>query len=508
MPGPYRYSIALAIALALTATASTPVTANSQATAAGPQAQALQEALAQASRQGEQGDTLGALIAFERLLADPALPQLPEADRTEAYVVAGWIALQSRQPLAARSYLAHARALAPDEARALYLLGVLESEAGNNVEGLRLVTRSLQQSGQFMPEISFAMAGTQRQLLRGHDTEYRDFLQALFDRHWRPEGIEPTDFWRHLALLQIQSGQTDRVAATLERIDSPMSILALRADKRFDPFIDRNSPRFDPVLAAQRHLDALRVDALLAPEKVTSLVHISHAQLMLGQFDEVIAQTEPMASALADANLPSDTDGTGDFAWLLNNRALAQRGRGDNDAALATMRAAAQFRENEGDNVSQWLNLAGWQAALLQPRQALETLAQTGDNLSPYGQAVQQWVRFAAYSQLGDRAQADTARAWLKAHADNAESYVMETLLQDNALDQAAADLIGRLRSTDTRNEALMSMQRLRALPSLPGDVERDRRWWQVVARADVQAALQEVGRSEQHALFGVDVSR
>jgi len=53
-----------------------------------------------------------------------------------------------------------------------------------------------------------------------------------------------------------------------------------------------------------------------------------------------------------------------------------------------------------------------------------------------------------------------------------------------------------------------MSMQQLLTVPSLPGDAERDRRWRQVVARADVQAALDAVGRSEQHALFGTGSSR
>lgn len=508
MPRVQLHRFALLIALALAASTPVHATVDTRSASADASTQALREALVEAARQGAQGDTLGALIAFERLLSDPGMPRLPDTDRIEAYVVAGWIALQSHQPQVARINLEQARALAPDEPRALYLLGVLASEDGRHVEGIGLITRSLQLSDQFIAEISIAMAGSQGQLLRGHDAEYRDFLQTLFDRNWKPDGVEPTDFWRHLAVLQIQSGQSDRVAATLERIDSPLEILALRADKRFDRFIDRDSPRFDPEKAAQRHLDALRVKTLLAPEAITALVEMSDAMLTLGQHAEVVALTERVATAATDTSIPRTFDQSGDIAWLLNHRAIAQRRLGDTDAALATMEIAAQFHEEGTTNISQRLNLAVWQVALQQPREALDSIQRAGEDLSPYGEAVQQWVRFSAYRQLGDAVQADSAKAWLKAHEEAANGYVVETLLEDNALDQAAAHLIADLRASDRRSDTLMSLQQLRTVPSLPGDAERDRRWQRVVERADVQAALNAVGRSERHGLFGGDSSR
>lgn len=509
MPRLQRHRIALLIALVLAGSAAAHATVDTRAVARGTEkTQALQSALHEAAQQGAQGDTLGALIAFERLLADPGVAALPEADRIESYVVAGWIALQSRQPAAARGYLERAQALAPDEPRALYLRGVLASDDGDHVQGVRLITRSLQLSDQFMPEVSAMQAGSLGQLLQGHDAEYRDFLQILFERDWKPDGVEPADFWRRLALLQIESGQDDRVAATVARIQRPLSILALRADKRFDRYIDRDDARFDPVQAAVRELDALRVSTLLAPEQSSALLEMSNTLLVLGRHEEVLAMTEHAAAAAADATVPRTFEKSGDVAWLLNNRAIAQRRLGDSAAGLATLALAAQFHEEGSVNVSQRLNLATWQAALLQPQLALETAASAGANLSPYGEAVQQWVRFIAYRQLGDAAQADTAKAWLIAHEEIAGLFVVETLLEDNALDAAAARLIARLQSTEQRNDALMEVQRLRTVPSLPGDAERDRRWWQVVARADVQAALNAVGRSEQHALFGPGSSR
>lgn len=508
MPHLRPHRIALLIALAQAVAAPVQASADTRAPANSAHVQALQDALDEAAQQGEQGDTLGALITFERLLADPGLADIPDADRVNAYVVAGWVALQARQHAPARSYLELARHATPDEPRALYLLGVLDTEDGRHLEGARLITRSLQLSDQFLPDISMSMAGSLGQQLQGHESDYRDFLQALFDQGWKPEAIEPTDFWKRLAVLQIDSGQDDRVASTLERIDSPMAILALRADKRFDRFIDRDSPRFDPLQSAQRELDALRVGNLLAPEEIRNLVEMSYALLALGRHDEVVAMTGNVAGAAADPSLPRSFEHSGDIAWLLNNRAIAQRRLGDAQAGLATLEAAAAFHEEGAANVSQQLNLASWQASLLRPREALETLEKTGSNLSPYGEAVQQWVRFFAYRQLGDMAQAATAQRWLEDHKDIAEDYVVETLLEDNALDQAAAHLVARLRSTEHRSEALMSMQQLLTVPSLPGDAERDHRWRQVVARADVQAALDAVGRSEHHPLFNTGSSR
>lgn len=507
LPG-HRIALLIALALALAGAAPVQATVDTRAPAGNPQVQALHDALDEAIQQGDEGDTLGALIAFERLLAEPALVGIPDTDRIEAYVMAGWMALESRQYPTARTYLDRARQLAPDEPRVLYLLGALDGEDGRHVDSVRLITRSLQLSGQFLPQVSIPMAGSLGQQLRGHDREFRDFLQILFDRGWKPEDIEPTNFWTQLAILQIDSGQDERVAATLERIDGPMAILALRVDKRFDRFIDRDSPRFDPVQAAQRDLDALRVGTLLAPEESAKLVEMSQTLLALGRHEEVLALTDRIASAAADTRLPRSFERSGDIAWLLNHRAIAQRRLGDADAGLATLETAAAFHEEGVTNISQRLNLAAWQASLLQPRAALDSIERAGSYLSPYGEAVQQWVRFIASRQLGDTEQAARAQRWLNDHQEIADGYVVETLLEDNAVDQAAAQLIARLQSTEHRSEALMSMQQLLTVPSLPGDAERDRRWRQVVGRTDVQAALNRVGRSERHALFGPESSR
>ena len=507
MPRLPPHRIALLIALVLAATAPAQATIDTRAAVAAPAPDALQEALATASAQAGKGDTLGASIAVERLIADPGFAALPLAARTQAYTLAGWTALQTRQPDSARGYLDTGRALSPDDPALLFLLGVLDAQQDRSVEGARHITRSLQLSTQFLGDVSGSMAGQLNQSLRGHDAERLALLQILFDRQWKSDGVEPAGLWRRLATLQIEAGQHDKVAATLERIDAPMEVVALRADRRFDPYIDRSSARFDALHSAQRHLDALRVDTLLSPGAGPSLVELSYALLVLGRNEEVLSLTEKPALASADAGSPRRFEGSSDVAWLLNNRAVAQRRLGRTDDAVATLALAAQFSEGDGGtvgNVSQRLNLGVWWVGLQQPRKALEAVEGL-TNTSPYGETARAWVRFVAFRQLGDAAQAEAARAQMQARPDTASEFLLEADLEDNRLDQAAARLIARLQSPEERGDALQSVQHYRSVPTMPGNVEREKRWWQVVERRDVQAALQAVGRSEHYALFDIE---
>ncbi|KAG0736625.1 hypothetical protein G6F24_018270 [Rhizopus arrhizus] len=88
-----------------------------------------------------------------------------------------------------------------------------------------------------------------------------ELLQALFDNGWKSGGLEPTGMWLALATLQAETGRSDDVPATLARIKGPAEIIRLRSDKRFDRYVDRSDPHFDPVQAAQKHLDELRQHA-------------------------------------------------------------------------------------------------------------------------------------------------------------------------------------------------------------------------------------------------------
>ena len=122
--------------------------------------------------------------------------------------------------------------------------------------------------------------------LRDQPQKRMDLLQALFDNGWKSGGLEPTGLWLALATLQADNGRGDSIPATLARIDSPAEIIRLRSDKRFDRYVDRGDARFDPVQAAQRHLDELRVSGLLDRALDARMAEFSTTLLMLDRNEE------------------------------------------------------------------------------------------------------------------------------------------------------------------------------------------------------------------------------
>ncbi|WP_215899579.1 hypothetical protein, partial [Acinetobacter baumannii] len=104
--------------------------------------------------------------------------------------------------------------------------------------------------------------------------------------------------------------------ATLARIDSPAEIIRLRSDKRFDRYVDRGDARFDPVQAAQRHLDELRVSGLLDRALDARMAEFSTTLLMLDRNEEVLSLTEGMAGAASNGESPAAAEAEW-VAWLL-----------------------------------------------------------------------------------------------------------------------------------------------------------------------------------------------
>jgi tetratricopeptide (TPR) repeat protein len=503
-----RHALALLLALATSTTASAAI----QVAPAAPlsaDAQRLVDSVAEAIVQSDRGDALGAMIVFERVLADPALSQVPADARQDAWVAAGMTALKSGQNADAERYLRTALAARADDPRAIYLLARLQVQQQQPRDAALNLARSLQLTDRFNSEIKSDLIGYLLHQLKDDPTTRRTLLQALFDRQWQDNGMEPARLWRSLATLQADAGEQDRLAATVARIDDPTQLIALRSDKRFDQVIDRSNPRFDPALSARRYTDALRVAALLRPEEGILPVRMADTLLMTGDDAAVIAMTDSIAASVQaqDTTAPRTYEGADDLAWLLYSRARAQRRLGDMDAALATQAQALRFHDSDAPNTVQYLVLAGWQMSLQRPQQALDTLAVLPAELG-YWEFGRQWLRLTVFRQLNDRTQGDAARDWLLGHPDEADLVLVDVLLEDNRMDDAAARLIAQLRSPEERGDALVSLQDYRTVPSLPGDAVRDQRWRQLKQRADVRAAVQAVGRIERIDLFGSDPTR
>ena len=69
-------------------------------------------------------------------------------------------------------------------------------------------------------------------------------------------------------------------------------------------------------------------------------------------------------------------------------------------------------------------------------------------------------------------------------------------------MDGAAALYIARLRDPEDRASALYAAQTFKPVPRMPGELESIERWRKMLARPDVTAAINEVGRREQHPIY------
>lgn len=458
-----------------------------------------------AIEQSRSGNTLAALIAMERLMDSPLLADFDAERRGRAAQFAGWTAAKQKQPALARRYLQQALQALPGDAHILATLMSLDLNDDQPAAAVEHLTQALARADGPLPIDHHAVNYLQYHL-REQPVQRMALLQALFDNGWKSGGIEPTGLWLDLATLQADNGRGDAVRATLTRIDTPAELIRLRSDKRFDHYVDRADARFDPVKAAQAHLDALRVSGLLDGELDARLVDFSSTLLMLDRNEEVLALTDDLAEAVAEGQSPSAAKAEW-LAWLLNSRIAALRRLERTDEALATAKLAARIGAFGPDGLEHQMNLAFVLNSVGQTQEADAAMATLTD-LSGYGQAAQALIRFAAARERGDATAAAAARAVIVAQRQGARLFYREMLLEEGDLDGAAAVLIEQLRSPLERSDALASLQDMRVYPSLPGDVRIDAAWRELKQRADVQAEVSRVGRIERYDLVGSATSR
>ncbi|WP_049458371.1 hypothetical protein [Stenotrophomonas maltophilia] len=458
-----------------------------------------------AIEQSRSGNTLGALITMEQLMEDPLLDDFDAEHRGRAAQVAGWTAMVQKKPVQARRYLLRAVEALPEDAQILLTLVSLELSESQPAPATKYLVRALKHADAPLSLQNDTVRYLQYRL-RDQPRQRMELLQALFDNGWKSGGLEPTGMWLALATLQAENGRSDDVPATLARIKGPAEIIRLRSDKRFDRYVDRSDARFDPVQAAQKHLDELRVSGLLDRALDARMAEFSSTLLMLDRNEEVLALTDGMARAAAAGESPSATDAEW-VGWLLNSRLTALRRLGRLDDALATAQQATRIGALGPNSIEHQLNIGFLLISLGRPQEAAQAV-QGIQGLAGYGKAAQALVQFAAARGQGDTRAMEAAREVILAQRDDAAVFHREMLLEQGDLDGAAAVLIGQLRSPVDRGETLASLQDMRTYPSLPGDVRIDAAWRALKQRADVQAEVARVGRIERYALVGSGTSR
>ncbi|HEL2981166.1 TPA: hypothetical protein UMB92_004069 [Stenotrophomonas maltophilia] len=459
----------------------------------------------EAIQQSRSGNTLGALIAMERLMEDPMLDDFDAEHRGRAAQVAGWTAMVQKKPEQARRYLQRAQEALPNDAQILLTLVSVELSENQPAPATRHLVQALKHADAPLPVEHHAINYLQYRL-RDQPRQRMELLQALFDNGWKSGGVEPTGLWLALATLQADNGRGDGIPATLARITGPAEIIRLRSDKRFDRYVDRNDARFDPVQAAQKHLDELRVSGLLDRRLDARMAEFSNTLLMLDRNEEVLALTDGMARAAAEGESPAAEEAEW-VAWLLNSRLTALRRLGRTDDALAAAKLAAHIGALGPDGAEHQFNVGFVFSSLGRMQDAADAVNDM-QGLAGYGKAAQALLQFAAARERGDTKAEQAARAAILAQGEDARLFQREMLLEEGHLDAAAAVLIEQLRSPVERGETLAALQDMRTYPSLPGDVKIDTAWRALKQRADVQAEVTRLGRIERYELVGSATSR
>ena len=459
----------------------------------------IEAAMAAAAR----GDHASARLRFDEVAGDALFGTLTRAQQREVLSAAA-IAAWHQEDLPRAAELLRAATVAdgnvPDD---WYRLAILELQLGQR-------SRAMQQVAAFARRWPALVNNLDRMLLiellfraEPREVDRLNLMDALFDAGWNDNERKVDDVWRELALLHLTRGAQPRAHEVLARISDPLVIAAIRSDKRFDAL----QAAIDglPTVEAAAAANVARLQDLTGrfPKRIDLASDLGTALLVVGRDADALAVSEAMLTSIDDAQDTRSFAALDDRIWVMNNKAIALRRAGRFDEAAAQFKAAGELGEGGGDNVSQRLNLGTFLCAIGRPTEALAVIEPVGD-MSGYGRMVQTAVQHCAALQRRDAPGAARALAYLYDHRADSREIVVNALLRANDIERAASELIRALEHADDRAKALEYVQEFRTPMALPAQEELRANRTHLLARADVQAAIDRVGRVLRHEVFDV----
>lgn len=326
--------------------------------------------------------------------------------------------------------------------------------------------------------------------------------RALFGADYRsPDVLDSLDGLRlEYARLLAEDGDAAGASAQLALISDPSTAADFYFDARFKILesVQRVSQRTELEALVVRYKAASKSRAEEHPDRLRA----SHAYIQALRLAGDFAEAERVSLRWADAArapgaeaIFTDLD---EFApWVLNERAYALYDLGRNDEAREILSEASKLKEFGTPNVSQTINFAESLIGEGRFDDALNEIARLeGAQASPYGDMWAAYVRVCARSFTGGMNADDPDLKFVRENEETNDAAFARTMLCLNDLDAYSAHLKRRLADPDRRADALRTLQRHPLAPSvLPIDAEIERRRNSVIERADVQAAIDEVGK-------------
>ena len=337
-----------------------------------------------------------------------------------------------------------------------------------------------------------------------------DLIAALFDAKYTAEyGFEPAYLWSELAAALLEKNRPELALKVLERIDDPKLLARMRVDRRFDALVAAKPSAFDIASAAKARCRQLHELMGKYPRDLQPVIEYMYAQFTVGAFKEIIELADQILTSVrrAPKDQPPFDELESKLNWIYDIKAHALRARGRWKQSLEVQEKARSMRNNSADKVSQAINLGFFFNEHGEPAKALQALEgiDWGHSLSGYGRMQLEHVRLRALLQLGRRDEAETVLSYLRQNQKDAPDTWQTALLDWGDADGAAALYIARLRDPQQRPEALWAAQIFPSTPTLPMEEEADSRWNALLARQDVAAAIDEVGRREKMPIYLIE---
>ena len=327
-------------------------------------------------------------------------------------------------------------------------------------------------------------------------------MQALYAAHWKVVwGLEPSGIWQDFALLLLEQKRLAEAVDVSTHVTDEYSLISMRADRRFDAITAANQAQFDVDAAIRKTLEHFQLVAERTPKSLMPRVMVIDRLSEEQHYGAALAVAD---AQLAEIRLHADPKQSYDdfderYVWILDTRSRLLRRLDRWEEGVDQLAAASYVPGEDGKNVSQVINLGQLYCDLGNPKDGLSTLVRLGSDISPYGRMQEADVRLDAAIQLGDAEETTKWLGFLKEHRVDAPRTYEDALLRMNDSDTAARWLIERLENTDQRSAALLSIQDYSVPRETTRQAELRKRRREMIARADVQAEIQKVGRVESY---------
>ena len=464
--------------------------------------------LSLAIRTGQTGD---AAQRLRLILASPGYLELPPQLRHIGYAMLAQLDLRDHQLDEAQAMIVQATDLAGATAAEWELqvnIALTRNDERGAIVALTTLARDFPTTVPSLqdPVIGGIMA---RSAVLPDGAELRFKLgQALIAANWTLKDPlnDASRFIVDQVVLLIEHGDLAGARGIIGLIDEPTAMIGPRADKRFDPIRATNPEAFDLQALAEHRLAVVTALAAKSPTLLAGIAHQAASLVALGRYAEALrlldltlAKAQPAGAA---ASPFTDVDAQLGVIQSLRARALAGLGR--YDEALAQMTEAASRPEGGNGAVTRRLELAQLQLQMGRPKDALASLdAIVTTDLTLTGRTTVEGVKTCAEAAAGDAVATQASLALVRAYHQVAPTSLRDALACTGDMQGAAQALIGMLNDPDQRLAALTWVQTLKSPPAPPGPHPNalDLRA-ALIARPEVQAAIDKVGRVEAAPLY------